>query len=635
MTTIDRRRFVKTAGLTAAGAALSGMRIQGAEKRTQRPNILWLTAEDLSPHLGCYGDSYAYTPNLDRMAAQGVRYDNAYATAPVCTPARSSIITGVYASSLGTQHLRGEMPLAKDIHCFTEYLRESGYYCSNNVKEDYNFKTPDNAWDESSNKAHWRGRKADQPFFSVFNFMTTHQSRTRYPAEELEEVNKTLKPKERHDPAKAPLPPYYPDTPAVRTNVAVFYTQVTLLDKQVKELLDQLEEDGLAQDTIVFFYGDHGDGLPRGKRWLHESGMKVPFIIRFPKKYQHLAPGKPGSAVKEMISFADLAPTMLSVTGIDIPNYIQGRAFLGEAKKPEPEYLFGIRDRVDEVLELSRSVRDKKYLYIRNFYPHRARMQRSFYAEITPIRKELRRLDQEGELYGDEEWLMQDHVPPEELYDLEADPHQMNNLIDAPYSWNVPQRFRKELMNWIIETKDTAFLPEQEMIRRSKGGSPYDMARKPGVYPIERILEVADRIGRGKKHIAAFQEALKDPDCAVRYWGANGLAASATFNRNAEPAIADLREALNDESAPVRYAAAEAMCKLGHEDEAVPVLIEGLEDDDVKNNLHASMILMVIGEKAKAAVPQMKETLKRLEGLPDRAWYTRENLQFMIEKLSE
>jgi len=630
MRRINRRQFVKRTGLTATAAALGGMQAHGKADKDERPNILWITTEDLSPHLGCYGDSYAYTPNLDRMAAEGVRYDNAYATAPVCTPARSSIITGVYASSLGTEHLRGITPLARHIHCYTEYLRGAGYYCSNNVKEDYNFVTPENAWDESSNKAHWRGRKPGQPFFSVFNFMTTHQSRTRYSAEELEEVNKTLKPEERHDPAEAPLPPYYPDTPVIRNNMAVFYTQVTLMDKQVRELLDQLEEDGLTENTIIFFYGDQGDGLPRAKRWLHDSGMKVPFIIRFPEKYQHLASGKPGSAVKELINFADLAPTMLSLVGVDIPDYMQGRAFLGEARKPEPEYIFGIRDRVDEVLELSRSVHDRKYLYIRNFYPHRARMQRSFFSEITPIRQELRRLDKEGKLEGDKAWLMKDSVPVEELYDTQADPHQMNNLIDSPEYRDTANRMRKTLLNWIIESKDTAFLPEQEMIRRSEGGSPYDMARKQGAYPIERILKVADRIGRGKEHISELRKALKDLDAAARYWGANALAA---LGVDAEPAASDLRQALKDESAPVRYAAAETLCKLGHEDEALPVLIEGLKDEDVKNNLHASMILMVIGKKAKPAIPQMKKTLERLKGQPDRAWYTRENLQFMIEKL--
>ncbi len=628
MNTLNRRRFVQTTGLTAAGAMLSGLNSQAAQSN-EKPNILWLTAEDLSPHLGCFGDNYAVTPNLDRLAAKGVRYTNAYATAPVCTPARSSIITGVYASSLGTQHLRGEMPLAKNIHCFTEFLREAGYYCSNNVKEDYNFKTPENAWDESSTKAHWRGRQEGQPFFSVFNFMTTHQSRTRYSPEELEKVNEELKPEERRDPDKVPLPPYYPDTPTVRNNMAAFYTQITRMDKQVKDILDQLEEDGLTENTIVFFYGDHGDGLPRGKRWLHDSGTQVPFIIYFPPKFQHLAPAEAGSVVEEMISFADLAPTILSIVGLDIPDYIQGRAFLGQARESEPKYIFGIRDRIDEVLELSRSVRDRKYLYIRNFYPHRARMQRSFFSEITPIRKELRRLDKEDKLEGDEAWLMSDTVPAEELYDTEADPNQLNNLIDHPEHSQTVKRLRRVLFQWIVETKDTAFMPEQEMIRRANGKSPYDAVRQPGVYPIRKILRVASRIGMGTDHIDEFKHALNDSDPAMRYWGANGLAA---LGKDAKSALKELHKALKDDSPPVRYAVAEAVCKLGQCDEALPVLINGLQDENVMNNLHASIILMAIGDAAKPAVPQMKATAKRLEGLEDHGWYTRENLEYMVAK---
>ena len=243
----------------------------GADKAVsdaERPNILWITTEDLSPVLGCYGDEYAITPNLDRLAQQGVRYTHAFAMASVCTPARSCLITGMYSSSLGTQHLRGEQPLAKQIRCFSEYLREAGYYCTNNVKEDYNFRTPKTAWDESSAKAHWRGRKAGQPFFAVFNFMTTHQSRVRFPKEQYEKITSRLTPQERHDSAKAPLPPYYPDTPLVRHDVAQLYDLVTAMDKQAQDLLDQLKDDGVAENTIVFFYSDHGTGMPRHKRWL-------------------------------------------------------------------------------------------------------------------------------------------------------------------------------------------------------------------------------------------------------------------------------------------------------------------------------------------------------------------------------
>ncbi|MBD3267944.1 sulfatase-like hydrolase/transferase [bacterium] len=622
---VTRRDFMKKTGLAAAGASILSM----APRAEDRPNILWLTAEDLSPHLGCYGDPYAVTPTLDGLAAKGVRYNHAYATAPLCTPARSSIITGVFASSMGTQHLRGVMPLSPNIHCFTEFLRQAGYYCSNNVKEDYNFPTPDEAWDESSDTAHWRKRDSNQPFFSVFNFMTTHQSQTRYTQEELETKNEKLKPSERHDPADAPLPPYYPDTPAVRTNVAAFHTQVTLMDKQVKELLDQLEEDGLADDTIVFFYGDHGDGLPRGKRWLHDTGLRVPLIVYCPEKYQHLAPAKPGGSVQRLVSFVDFAQTVLSLAGIEAPSYMQGEAFLGKYEGQEREYVFGIRDRVDEVYEFSRSIRDERYHYIRNFMPHRARMQRSFYSERTPIRQELRRLHEEGELEGNEQWLMDESIPVEELYDTWNDPWELNNLADAKKHQTRKKRMQKRLYDWMLETKDLSLLPETYMIERADGRMPYDMARSLGTHELWNILEIADLVGKGPQHIDTFKKALGEREPAIRYWSAVGLGA---LGKKAEPAEKELEKALKDPMPSVRFAAAEAMCHIGGQDKALPVLKQGLLNEDPRHQLHASQILMVIGEKAKPAIPEMKKAIEILKDHPDIGWYTRENLQYMLQQ---
>lgn len=626
---MNRRRFVQSAGLTMTAPAIwSTVSHASQSSESDRPNILWITCEDISPHLGCYTAPDAFTPHLDQLALEGVRYMRAYANASVCTPARSSIITGVYASTLGTQHLRGIVPLSSSMRCFTKYLRDAGYYCSNSVKEDYNFQTPSTAWDESSTTAHWRKKKSNQPFFSVFNFTLTHQSKTRYPAEQLAEVSRSLAPEERHAPDRVHLPPYYPDTPEVRINVAALHTQITLMDKKVKEILDQLEEDGLAENTIVFFYSDHGDGLPRGKRWLHDTGTRVPFIVRFPEKYRHLAPAEPGSTIERMITFTDLAPTVLHLAGLPIPSYMQGTPFLGEDAGKEHSYVFGIRDRIDEVLELSRSVRDKRYHYIRNFYPHRSRMQRSFFSEITPIRRTLRELDVEGKLNGHERWLMNPTTPPEELYDTENDPYELNNLIDSPQHRPILKRLRKTLLQWILETRDTAFLPEVDMIQRSRGGSPYDMAQDGDRYPIERVVNIANLIGEGPSACEKFSKALGDSDSAVRYWAANGLAA---LGKDARPALSQLRKALRDASSSVRFAAAEALCNLNIEKEAVPVLAKGLEDADVMIQLHASQILSVIGEKARPAIPQMKSAVQELEGLQDHGLYTRENLAFVLK----
>ncbi len=596
----------------------------------ERPNILWITSEDLSPHLGCYGDEFAQTPNLDRFAKLSVQYNNAFASAPLCTPARSSLITGVFASTQGTHHLRGVVPLSKELECFSSILRENGYYCSNNVKEDYNFPTPPDAWDESSDKAHWRNKKSGQPFFSVFNFMTTHQSRTRYLKDERGKVNQTLKPQERVDPNEVPIPPYYPDTPVVRDNLASFYTQITLMDKQFQEIVDQLHQDGLADNTIVFFYSDHGDGLPRGKRWMLDSGLKVPLLIHFPEKYKHYAPSADGAACEDMVSFVDFAPTVLSLVGLEPPKQMQGQAFLGKHKQPAQEYVFAIRDRVDEVLMCSRSVRDSRYHYVRNFMPHRARMQRGFFSEMTPIRQEIRRLHAEGKLTGHETWLMDESIPNDELYDSHTDPYQLNNLAGDPAFASIQNKLKDKLFEWIVETNDLGFVPEFEMLNQSGKRSPLDAFKNN--HDIKGLLALADKVGRGERYRNDFKAALTHKNPSYRYWGAVGLAA---LGQAAKPASAAAKQSLSDESPPVRYTAAEVMCHLGYAKQAVAVLAKGLDDAHVVNQLHASQILMVVGDDARAALPQMKTTAAKLKDEIDHGWYTRENLEYMIKKFDK
>jgi uncharacterized sulfatase len=585
----------------------------------------------MSPHLGCYGDAHAVTPNLDRLAEQGVRYRNAFATAALCTPARSSLITGVFASTLGTQNLRGVQPLSANMHCFTEFLREAGYYCTNNVKEDYNFITPANAWDESSETAHWRNGPKGKAFFSVFNLMTTHQSRTRYDRDTLAEVNESLSPQERYDPDTLPLPPYYPDTPLVRDNLAAFYTQVTIMDKEVQVFLDALAEDGLSDNTIVFFYSDHGDGLPRGKRWLFDTGLRVPLIIRFPEKYQDLASAPPGSVLDRMVSFVDFAPTVLSLAGINIPGYMQGSAFLGVQEGPEPDTIVAIRDRVDEVLEVSRAIRDRRYKYIRNFMPHRPRMQRSFYSEMTPIRQEIRRLHAEGKLHGDAAYLMQPDKPAEELYDTVSDPYEMVNLAASSQHAAVMEQLRTALFQWMLKTRDSGLLPESDLLSRAEGKMPYDVTGDDAAYPIERILNTADLVGRGKEKLEQLQAGLSDDDSAVRYWAATGLAA---LGGDAKPATAQLLQGLADQTASVRLAAAEALCGLGHAADALPVLAAALLDKDITIQLHAAEVLVAIDSKARPLLPEMQSAIKRAEGLQDHGWYLLEALSYLVTKLT-
>ena len=622
---MKRRQFLQKSALT-----LSSMTLFLCSRSKNRPNILWLTAEDMSPTVGCFGDDYAVTPNLDKLAGEGIRYTKCYANAPLCTPARSSIITGLFASSLGTQHLRGMMPLSEQIKGYPEYLRQAGYYCSNNVKEDYNFDTPATFWDDSSDSAHWRNRPEGKPFFSIFNFMTTHQSQTRKEGEEYEKTVAGLKPFERHDPAKAPLPPYYPDTPRIRKNVAAFYNQVTIMDKQVGAILEQLKEDGLVEDTIVFFYSDHGSGLPRGKRWLHTTGLHVPLIVRCPDKYRHLLPGEPGTISDELVSFVDFPATVLSLAHIKPPKAWHGRAFLGTyTEKPRNE-VFAIRDRVDEVLEFSRTVIENEWQYIRNFFPHRGRMQRSFYSELTPIRQDIRALHAKGRLKGDEAWLMAPTKPAEELYNLKDDYLCMKNLAEQEEYAERVVSMRQKLYDWMLETRDLSLLHETDMIKRANGKMPYEFAHDDSIYPMAKILKVADMVGRGPGHLDDFAAALSENDPAIRYWAATGLAA---LGKKALPAKEALNNALNDEWPWVRFAAAEACCYVGLEYEGVQILASGLMKRDIITNLHAAQILVAIDEKARPAIPHMKQAIKNAEGLLDHGWYMREALLYLVKKL--
>jgi len=590
----------------------SGENINPDNKNSiQPPNILWITCEDISPHLGCYDDEDAKTPNLDKLASEGIRFTHAYSNASVCTPARSTLITGVYAPSLGTHHLRGSVPLPSDVKCFTEYLRNIGYYCTNNSKEDYNFDTPDSSWDESGRLAHWRNRKKDQPFFSVFNIEITHQSQTRYSIDEFEKRNIELPDSLRHDPKTFTLPPYYPDTKVVRNNLGALYLQITKMDSEVQKILDQLHDDALMENTIVFFFSDHGDGLPRGKRWLHSTGTKVPLIIRIPDQYDYMSILSAGTTSDQMVSFVDFAPTILNMLEIDIPSYMQGKPFLGKNNGVQDSIVYLFRDRVAEVIELSRSVRTKKFQYIRNYFPYRHRMQHCAYSEITPIRTELRELYSLNQLYNNEKWLMEQKIPIEELYDSDNDPYQMNNLINNPEFDEIVKYMRIALMEKIVNTGDLGFLPEAEMMRRSIGDSPYDISQNNEVYNIKNVLQCAELVGRSVD-VERMKKCLNCIDPAARYWAVNAIIALGTNGVQFEKEII---HRLDDENPNVRIVAAEALCRLRREPsrKALHVLLKELETNNPWIIMHSAYTLNVLEELAKPAYQKIEKIYPDLE----------------------
>ncbi|HEY8503259.1 MAG TPA: sulfatase-like hydrolase/transferase, partial [Gemmataceae bacterium] len=539
------------------------------------------------------------------------RYTYAFAPIGVCAPARSCLITGMYPPSIGTHHMRCQGTLPDQVRCFPEYLRRAGYYCTNNVKTDYNFRAPKGSWDESSNKAHWRNRQDGQPFFSVFNFTTCHESQIRLPEGKYQKRVADFSPAEKHDPAKAPIPPYHPDTPEVRRDWARYADMITFMDRQVGEVLEQLEADGLADDTIVFYFSDHGAGMPRSKRWLYDSSTRVPLVVRFPKKWEKYAPGLPGTTTDRLVSFVDFGPTVLSLAGVKVPEHMQGEPFLGgQATKPR-EYVYGFRDRMDERYDMLRSVRDKRYKYIRNYHPELPWFHHQYisYMYEMPTMRVWQRLADEGKLEGQRVVFMAKAKPAEELYDCEKDPWEINNLAGSAEHREILERMRTAHRKWQEEVIDLGLLPEADLRTRFGKAPEYTAVRRnPERYPLGKIAAAADLANaRDPKNLDRLLGLLGDDDPAVRYWAAVGVG---SLGEEAAGAAGKLDKALADDAAIVRVAAADALCRIGQHAKAVPVLVEVMSDANEWARLAAINVLDRLDDKARQAAPAIRKARK-------------------------
>jgi len=599
---ISRRRFLRMAGVAGAAMALPGRLSAGPKK--DRPNILWISLEDIGQELGCYGDEYALSPNIDKLAAEGIRYDRAFTHAPVCAPARCGIITGVYPTTSGGNNMRCRTILPEGIRCFPEYLREAGWFCSNHSKTDYQFRHPPGVWDSNRRKDHWwRERKEGQPFFVVVNLTSTHESRIRGGQPGLPAGLK-------HDPAKAKLPAYHPDTPVVRQAWANYYDNITATDRVVGNILAQLAEDGLAEETIVFFWGDHGSGMTRGKRWVYDSGTRVPIAVRVPARWREYAKAeKPGSGVGDFVQFLDLAPTVLSLAGVKIPAYMHGRAFLGPQRGEAPEYFFAFRDRMDERYDMIRMCRDKEYMYIRNFRWWRPHSQLIGYMRNVPSLGEMWRLHREGKLNAAQSIFFAPRKPKEELYDVVRDPDQVHNLAGDPEYAARLAKMRKVSQQWQKDTGDLAFIPEPifDVLKTQPGWR----KRIDGSGVLARLHKLCWPID--PPPFGALKALLKKPADllaeSVRYWAlvlmhrhaANG-ADRKRVAEAAAPVMADTS------AAPcVRVAAAEAVADCGQADKALDVLLDVITDHKDANATYAFGALERLGRKAAPALDRIRK----------------------------
>lgn len=467
-------------------------------KLADKPNILWLVTEDMGPYIPPFGDSTVQTPNLSRLAAEGVIYSHLYSPSGVCAPSRFAIATGMYPSGSGANHMRTnsnmditglpayEAVTAPSVKMISEMLREQGYYCTNNYKTDYQFKAPVTAWDESSPYAHWRNRADGQPFYAVFNFTETHESglfepygfrhietRHYYAGDRnYEWETGQMRMIEEETPVHIskdidfPIPPYLPDTEAVRRDMWKKYNNIAEMDKQVGALLQQLEEDGLLENTIIFFYGDHGGPLPRQKRLIYDSGLNTPMIIRFPEKQMA------GIRDEQLVSFVDFAPTLLSLAGVKPKDYLQGQAFMGKFQADQKrKYIHAAADRFDGFTDAIRAVRDEQFKYIRNYRPEQGYYLPVDYREQILTMQELLRLRDEGKLNDIQMQWFRDHKPVEELFDCIADPHELNNLADLPEYQEKLKELRAEMDRWIAEIGDQPNLPEAKLIEQLWNGN--------------------------------------------------------------------------------------------------------------------------------------------------------------------
>lgn len=561
LTDLIFRRARRMVALFLVGGGL----LSPASAADDRPNILWIVSEDNSPLLGCYGDPVAQTPHLDALAAKGIRYTNAFANAPVCAPARSSWIFGTPAATLGTQHMRSNYRVPRDLFkTYAELLKASGYYVTNRSKTDYNTRSiaTDEIWDVSSKKADYRNRPSSKPFFAVLNFGETHESQV-FPGRRPDT--------NRFADAEINLPPYAYPSPEAVSDWRAYYEKIARFDTRVGETLDALAASGEAENTIVVYCSDHGGVMLRSKRYLHDSGTRVPLIVYFPEKWQHLAPAAPGAVSDRLVQFIDLPKTFLSLAGVDIPGTMTGRIFLGAGIEPAPESVFLFSGRFDEAPDNSRAVTDGRWKYIRNFEPDRPRFQMLGF----PLQQEGQQAQLAAYRAGRTNELQSaqyEMQPPEELYDTVKDPYEVHNLVDAE-----PERLeamRVLLRQQIRRSHDLGFIPEplMEAVDLSGEQTIFEFGQDTKKYPLERVLDTAWLASMNEAgNIALLEEALGDANPCVRYWAAVGLR---VLGERAGEALPALEAALSDTSPSVRVTAAVALGRMGQKARAVDMLLK-------------------------------------------------------------
>lgn len=560
-----------------------------------RPNIVWVVSEDNSKHyLQLYEPGGAPMPNIEALAKEGLTFEHAFSNGPVCSVARSTIISGCYAPRVGVQYHRRMQfaTLPEGVNMFPSYLKQSGYYTTNNSKEDYNFKKTDGVWDESSRKASYRNRKQGQPFFHVQNFGRSHEGQLHFSQADMKTPTTTAV-------NDVEVFPYHPNTPTFRYTHAKYRDLQREIDQQIGSFIDQLKEDGVFDNTIIFYYGDHGGVLPRGKGYIYESGVHVPMVVYFPPKWRHLAPAQPGSRLDGFVQFIDLGPTVLHLAGVKVPKRMDGRPFLGkgvtQAKLDRRDQAFSYADRFDEKYDLVRAIRKGKYKYMRNFQPFNFDGLFNFYRYKMLAYKEWRKLFDEGKLNTAQQQFFEARTP-EALYDLEKDPHETNNLAADPAYAATVKSLRKQLNKQLRSMPDLSFLPEPYLVQ-SGLANPVEFGQSHKGQ-IKKLIKIANLqfkpFGQVK---GALAKALASSETWQRYWG---LIVCSSFGDEAASLYSQAKTLAEGDTEPlVRMRAAEFLGLTGQID-PMPVLsdIFYAAKDETAANLILNTVTLLL-EKRK------------------------------------
>lgn len=602
--------FARLIKLVAVFAVLWLPKIATAEK----PNILWLSVEDIGPHVGCYDAATVKTPSIDGLAARSVTYKHAWSNYPVCAPARTTIITGRYATSLGAGNMRCNAIKPDNVKLLPELMRAAGYYCTNASKKDYNFQNAGKPWDKSSKKAHWKNRPEGKPFFAVFNSGTTHESKIRKRPH-----------KQQIAPATVTLFPYWPDTPEIRRDWAQYLDNIQTMDQWVAKHLADLDKAGVAADTIVVFFGDHGSGMPRHKRYAGDSGMRVPMIVHVPEKWKHLwSHNHPsGSKTDQPMGFIDLAPSMLHVAGAKIPEAMQGISIFS-AEQNDRKYVFGFRNRMDERDDVSRSICDGRYVYIRNYMPNLPHGQFVDYQQQTAATAVWKKMFDTGKLNDIQSAFWRPRAV-EELYDLQSDPHETKNIATAAEAAAKKNELSLALTAKMKSVVDLDLVPEAELFQWElrTGESRLNYLNKDG-FSLDRIMDVA-------AGVTTASSDLDDPQASIRFWALQQLLSRPIEDRNA--AMATVIGMFDDSSWSVQLKAAEvALSSNAHVTDSIKLLMK-LADCDTTNYYVAVNALACLDRHRQHLTA---EHFQRINKLPnkDKKMFTRgdANLEKILER---